>query len=195
VGHLRYVPPAVPRRLAAGLARPTVSSRLPVVATVETTLAARITVSLDVRGRRVGTVTVDRPAGRWPIAVPGGRAGALNSVSVLAESAGQVAADRLGVVPGDRLPLSVPRRIANAGADDLRAIGGGDPVMTCRRIGPRRVDCAERNLGLCQSITAYRLRRDGVLTTRSYSVASDRCRFQVHPRWRGALNGQEVPVR
>ena len=104
-GRLLYVAPPAPRRLAVGLARPTVSSRLPVTATVETTRPARITVTVRIHGRQVGMTTVDRPAGRWRIPVPGGRPAVLNVISVLAADAdGQVATDRIGVIPGATLP-------------------------------------------------------------------------------------------
>lgn len=196
VGHLRYVTPRTPRRLAVGLAPATVSSRLPVTAVVETTLPAHIAVNVRVHGRRVGATTVDRAAGRWEIPVSGGRTGALNVVSLLASSLGQpqqIATDRIGVVPGGTLPIAVARELADEEAADTRSIGGGDPTMTCRRIDRRRVDCADEDLGLCQRITAYRLRPDGILTGRDYAIAASKCRFMKHPRWANAPGGVALP--
>jgi hypothetical protein len=164
-----------------------VSSRLPVTAIVETTRPSRITVSLRIRRRRVGTTTVERPAGRWQIPVRGGHVGALNVVSVLAvtsDQLAQVATDRIGVVPGNKLPKAVAERVA---------IVGGYSV-TCRRFSVRRVDCGAFSAGVCQGITAYRLRPDGILTGRDYSEGDYRCRFKPKPHWPRGPCGVQLPA-
>ena len=77
----------------------------------------------------------------------------------------------------------------------MRDIGGGDPTMRCKRMDRNRVDCADEDLGLCQRITAYRLRPDGILTGRAYEEGAQRCRFKAHPRWHDANPfGVEMPT-
>jgi hypothetical protein len=190
-GGVRYVTPGAPARLAVGVAPATRSARLPLTAVVEITQPARITVSVVVGGRTTGTASAVRPAGRWRLHVPGGRRNRLNTLHVAAVGTTgppRVATDRFAVLPGDTLPMSLPRRMTGADARDLESIGGGSTVSTCRRFDARRIDCrtvAAPPAGDCQHVTAFRLRRDGIVTQRRYRYERS-CRFRAHPRWEAA---------
>ena len=183
--HARYVAPPDPRRLALGIARESLSSRLPIELTIESTLAADATVELRVRGRLRERTAVALAPGRSTIALARGVPGELNVVSVNAVRGGAtveaVAGDRLGIVPGATLPMRVVRRVEADEAALLESIGGGRTRVRCRRFTARRIDCA-RHDGPCQGASAYVLRSDGVLVERSYARRNG-CRLQRRPRW------------
>lgn len=196
--HVRYIAPPDPRRLAVGIARESLSSRLPLELTVETTVPARATVDLRVRGRLVERVTLELPSGRSTHALRNGTSGELNVVSVHAASsvAGgseQVAGDRLGVIPGSTLPLRVVKRVEAEDAALLEPIGGGRTGIRCRRFSARRIDCARVDLGTCQGVSAYFLRPDGVLTTRRYALRHG-CRLRPRPIWKTRPHAVTLPT-
>jgi hypothetical protein len=188
--HVRYVAPETPQRLAIGIARETVSSRLPLKVTLETTLPARVTVRVGARGHMLATPTVDLPAGRSEVTLPRASRRRLNVIAVRAHApsvAGpeQVASDRLGVLPGRRLPGDVPLRLMGEEADFIAERGGGRAGAHCRRFSSRRIDCGAVDFGICQEVTSFQLRSDGVLTVRAYGGGhGPRCRLRARPDWR-----------
>ena len=183
--NVRYVAPPDPQRLALGIARESLSSRLPIELTIESTLAANATVELRVRGRLRERAAVALAPGRSTIPLANALPGELNVVKVNAVAAGamveSVAGDRLGVVPGATLPMRVVKRIEADKGAILESIGGGRTGVRCRRFTARRIDCARYD-GPCQGASAYVLRDDGVLVTRAYATRHG-CRLQRQPRW------------
>jgi hypothetical protein len=196
--NVRYIAPPEPRRLAVGIARETLSSRLPLELTVEATMPTRATVDLRVRGRLIERLEVDLPFGRSTLPLRNGTPGELNVVGVnaVATVAGgpeQVASDRLGVIPGNKLPMRVVKRVERDEADLLESVGGGRNRFRCRRFAPQRIDCAQVDSGTCQAAHAYFLRRDGVLTSRRYADRH-RCRLRARPIWKTRPRAVTLPT-
>lgn len=185
--HIRYVAPPQPKRLAVGITRETLSSRLPIEVSIETTLPASATVELRVGGRRVETQTREIAPGRSTFTLANARSGALHVVTVHAASASsadappQVTSDQIGVIPGATLPMRVIRRVEADEAALLESIGGGRRTIRCKRFAPRRIDCAEIAHGTCQGARSYIIGRDGVLTVRTYAKRHG-CRLQPRPK-------------
>jgi hypothetical protein len=196
--HVRYVAPPDPGRLAVGIARETLSSRLPIELTIEATMPMHATVDLRVRGRLVERRHLELPAARSTLPLRGGMPGELNVISVDATATSasgeeHVAGDRIGVIPGHKLPMRVVERLERDQATLLELSGGGRNRSHCRRFSAQRVDCAEFDYGTCRAAHGYFLRSDGVLTTRRYADRN-RCRLRLRPTWKTRPRAITLPT-
>jgi hypothetical protein len=176
---IRYVAPAHPGRPAIGITRETLAPGLPLRVTVQTTLAAHATFTVSSGAGVLGTTSAELPAGRSTVTVPGADARRLNVVRV---DTGE-ASDRLGVLPGGRLPRSVAK------ASFL------DEPSRCVRLSARRVDCGAGTRHRCLLAESFYLRPNGTFTYRFYRGGGDRpCRLRRHPRWDGPRRASPLPI-
>jgi hypothetical protein len=172
---VRYVAPAQPGILAASIVRdrdrvftPGRPSRI----SVTTTLPATLTVA--------GTTTAV-PAGTTRVPLPALSARPHTIEVTATDASGRQAVDRARVFPRGYLPDETARDVAAGTA--FSALGPvtivGDGVLSCRRLGARRVDCAMASEGRhCRVTTAISFAA-GRVRWGTYG-----CGYESHPRYR-----------
>jgi hypothetical protein len=174
-GLVRYVPPARPGLLAAAIVRDrdrVFRPGKPGHISVTTTLPATVSVA--------GTSTAV-PAGSARLPLPALSAHPHTLTVVATDASGRRAIDRARVFPRGYLPEVTARVVAAGIAFTTLQAGAieGDGVLSCRRIGARRIDCAMAAAG----------RRCEVTTAISFAAGRVRwgtygCPFASHPRYR-----------
>jgi hypothetical protein len=184
---VRYLPPARPRRVAVAIQASSVSPERPRSLRIRLTRRATVHFVESVGSRPLRTWTGALPAGRSTITLAGRPDSGVRLLRVAARTHGRTATDRLALVIGPRLPLTIARHAVVDAYRDDRAAGAGVHVAECRRRTALSVDCAvegDGRSGVCQRVETISRTRSGGLTMRSYSAGHDaHCHFSVTPDW------------
>lgn len=221
-GRIRLVTDIPSIRLAAEILPWTLASRGKVVVSYVATAAAQVTVSVRYRGREIakaeGMAAPGKNVLRLPRSLPDGQ----NLITLEATGgAGEVAVDRMAMLPNGFLPGRAAQAVIPTGEDDS-ADPAGTPVgnaaraphaadsyivshiVGCRRFSRARVDCVRHITDTASSPrdgvwtgSTIRLGRNGRIYVRHYANPgrSDRHpRFYRHPRWRDRVVATAPPL-
>lgn len=178
------VPPS--GRMGIAIRRVKTPTRKPQLVYVATA-AGRLTMSIRVRGRRVGPIWRGRAvAGIGTVPVPRvPRDGYQLTVRAVAAN-GTRDSDRLGIVLGGRLPVWVAwNAITTFECDCTDDAPETESLGRCRRFGRTRVDCRidAWEIGSCEYVASAVLRTSGFVWTRTYG-----CPMRKKPRRASALS-------
>jgi hypothetical protein len=187
-GGLRYVPPLAPGVLAVAIRRETLPAAQPLRVALSLTRSAAVTVEVLARGRVRAVRRLHLAAGEPAVRIGGLTRHDVNVVRVRARSAGAFAEDRVSVLTAAWLPMRIAAWLAYEQVTVPRFYGWQvEGRAGCRRLGARRIDCAQLDQGWCDALLSIRLRRDGRLAVGRYDFANatgEQCRFSRRARLR-----------